>query len=44
MTLVEMVDHITWAIPIIVPLCICALGLRYAIKLMEAGELDDKPG
>ena len=35
-----MVTHINWALPIIIPLCIFALGLRYALKLIEAGEVE----
>ena len=40
MTLAEMVDHITWILPIIIPLCILALALRYAEKITTMGEGD----
>ena len=40
MSLAEMVEHINWALPIIIPLCIFLLGLRYALRIIEAGEVE----
>jgi len=41
MSLSAMVDMMVWVLPIIVPLCIVALMLRYAAEIAELGDDDN---
>lgn len=38
MSLADMVELMVWVIPVIVPMCIAALFLAYALEIVELGD------